>query len=129
MCRVIPALVLTILAAGCAHNRDQYAYAPTQAPPVYSQPAGYSQPVNQAPMAMPAPVEAGSPLPPGGIVNGVHPDASLVGMPLEGPCPPGMTVGMTDGGMITEGEMISYQGMVPMAGDSQSPPCPQLPGQ
>ena len=50
--RLVPTLVL--VAAGCASDRGQYAFAPPLAPPVYSQPAGYATPVVSPAPSLPA---------------------------------------------------------------------------
>jgi hypothetical protein len=131
-----------LIAAGCASTNNQYAYAYPAAPPVYTQPAGYATPpVNPAaaPTVMPAPVAA---LPPGAVVAGpipagafspgsvamqpgsvssLPPGAVLIsdtvahaGAVSEGPCPP-----MTTHAHAADGTLM------PIAGDSQTAPCPQ----
>jgi hypothetical protein len=138
-----------LIAAGCASTNNQYAYAYPAAPPVYTQPAGYATPpVNPAaaPTVMPAPVAA---LPPGAVVAGpipagvfspgsvamqpgsvamqpgsvtsLPPGAVLIsdtvahaGAVSEGPCPP-----MTTHAMAADGTLM------PIAGESQTAPCPQ----
>jgi hypothetical protein len=140
----LPLLMLAtpLIAAGCASTKDQYAYAYPAAPPVYTQPAGYATPaVNPAAAAtvMPAPVAT---LPPGTVVAGTIPTAAFppgsVGLPpgsvaslppgavlisdtvaqagaiSEGPCPP-----MTTQAMAADGTLM------PIAGESQTAPCPQ----
>ena len=130
------------IAAGCASTNNQYAYAYPAAPPVYTQPAGYATPpVNPAaaPTVMPAPVAA---LPPGAVVAGtipagafpqgsvamqpggvtsLPPGAVLIsdtvahaGAISEGPCPP-----MTTHAQAADGTLM------PIAGESQTAPCPQ----
>jgi hypothetical protein len=131
-----------LIAAGCASTNNQYAYAYPAAPPVYTQPAGYATPpVNPAaaPTVMPAPVAA---LPPGAVVAGpipagafspgsvamqpgsvssLPPGAVLIsdtvahaGAVSEGPCPP-----MTTHAHAADGTLM------PIAGESQTAPCPQ----
>jgi hypothetical protein len=138
-----------LIAAGCASTNNQYAYAYPAAPPVYTQPAGYATPpVNPAaaPTVMSAPVAA---LPPGAVVAGpipagafspgsvamqpgsvamqpgsvtsLPPGAVLIsdtvahaGAVSEGPCPP-----MTTHAMAADGTLM------PIAGESQTAPCPQ----
>ena len=131
-----------LIAAGCASTNNQYAYAYPAAPPVYTQPAGYATPpVNPAaaPTVMPAPVAA---LPPGAVVAGTipagtSPQGSVVMQPgsvtslppgavlisdtvahagavSEGPCPP-----MTTYTKAADGTLM------PIAGESQTAPCPQ----
>ena len=131
-----------LIAAGCASANNQYAYAYPAAPPVYTQPAGYATPpVNPAaaPTVMPAPVAA---LPPGAVVAGpipagafspgsvamqpgsvtsLPPGAVLIsdtvahaGAISEGPCPP-----MTTHAQAADGTLM------PIAGESQTAPCPQ----
>ena len=130
------------IAAGCASTNNQYAYAYPAAPPVYTQPAGYATPpVNPAaaPTVMPAPVAA---LPPGAVVAGTIPagafpqgsvamqPGSVTSLPpgavlisdtvahagavSEGPCPP-----MTTHAQAADGTLM------PIAGESQTAPCPQ----
>ena len=131
-----------LIAAGCASTNSQYAYAYPAAPPVYTQPAGYATPpVNPAaaPTVMPAPVAA---LPPGAVVAGpipagafspgsvamqpgsvtsLPPGAVLIsdtvahaGAISEGPCPPRTTHAQAADGTL-----------MPIAGESQTAPCPQ----
>ena len=131
-----------LIAAGCASTNNQYAYAYPAAPPVYTQPAGYATPpVNPAaaPTVMPAPVAA---LPPGAVVAGTIPagafpqgsvamqPGSVTSLPpgavlisdtvahagavSEGPCPP-----MTTYTKAADGTLM------PIAGESQTAPCPQ----
>jgi hypothetical protein len=131
-----------LIAAGCASTNNQYAYAYPTAPPVYTQPAGYATPpVNPAaaPTVMPAPVVA---MPPGAVVAGTIPagafspgsvamqPGSVASLPpgavlisdtvahagavSEGPCPP-----MTTHAHAADGTLM------PIAGDSQTAPCPQ----
>ncbi len=135
-------LSAALIAAGCASTNNQYAYAYPAAPPVYPQPAGYATPPVHpaaAPTVMPAPVAA---LPPGAVVAGtlpagafpqgsvamqpgnaasLPPGAVLIsdtvahaGAISEGPCPP-----MTTHAMAADGTLM------PIAGESQTAPCPQ----
>lgn len=131
-----------LIAAGCASSNNQYAYAYPTAPPVYTQPAGYATPpVNPAaaPTIMPAQVAA---LPPGAVVAGTIPagaffpgsmamqPGSVTSLPpgailvsdtvahagaiSEGPCPPTTTYTQAADGRL-----------MPIAGESQTAPCPQ----
>ena len=131
-----------LIAAGCASTNNQYAYAYPAAPPVYTQPAGYATPpVNPAAAltVMPAPVAA---LPPGAVVAGTIPAGTIpqgsvvmqpgsvtslppgavlisdtvahAGAVSEGPCPP-----MTTYTKAADGTLM------PIAGESQTAPCPQ----
>ena len=66
-----------MIVAGCAHTKDQYAYAYPRASPVYTQPAGYATPaINPAAgqAVMPAAVAT---LPPGAVVAGTIPAGAL----------------------------------------------------
>lgn len=139
-------LPAALFGAGCAHSKDQYTYAYPAAPPVYTQPAGYATPAVSpvsSPVVMPAPVGA---LPAGAVVAGTAPTTVLppgsvpVGTPMvpgsvtalppgavlisdtaipagaisEAPCPP-----MTTHAVAADGTLM------PIAGDTQSAPCPQ----
>jgi len=132
----------SMLVGGCAHTNNQYAYAYPAAPPVYTQPAGYATPpVNPAatPTVMPAPVAA---LPPGAVVAGAIPAATLpagsVAMQPGGvtSLPPGAVLisdTVTHAGAISEGPcppMTMHTNaadgtLMPIAGESQTAPCPQ----
>lgn len=94
---------------GCGHHRkDQYAYAPPYAPPVYPQPASYQQPVGAGAPGSAPPVVAGVPAP-GVTVAGAP---TMAGEPcgpsvqpaaMHGtPCPPGEYIVP---GSMTGGEM------------------------
>jgi len=133
-----PALLLVGLATGCARHRQDYAYAPPYAPPVYPQPPGPTVPGSYAPpvvtipgatgQVMPGPVAAGTAALPGAVEDGQSP-----------PCPP--VAGATLVGAVgTEGTLLPAGATLisdePVAGsrvvgasfsDGQSPPCP--PGQ
>jgi hypothetical protein len=89
---------------GCAHHRkDQYAYAPPYAPPVYPQPVSYQQPV-AAGAAMPAPpVVAGVPGPVTGppAMAGTPCEPAVQPVSMQGsPCPPGEYI--VPGSMVGE---------------------------
>jgi len=140
----LPLLLVSapLIAAGCASTNNQYAYAYPAAPPVYTQPAGYATPpVHPAapPTVMPAPVAA---LPPGAVVAGTIPATTLptgsvamqpgsatslppgavlisdtvahAGAISEAPCPP-----------MSTHEMAADGTLMPIAGESQTAPCPQ----
>jgi hypothetical protein len=99
---------------GCAHHRQDYAYAPPYAPPVYPQPQ-MAQPVSYAaPMAapagavMPAAVVPGTAAPSAGMVPGAVAGQST---PCPQNCPDGMVVGSP----------------VVIEGGGQTPPCPRAP--
>lgn len=90
------------MAGGCAHHRNQSAYAPPLAPPVYPQPQMATQPVAFAapPGALPAVPVTGAPMmAPPGYAPAVPPGAAAPGMPMlpsagvvpalpDGSCPP-----------------------------------------
>jgi hypothetical protein len=141
-------LSASLIAAGCAHTNNQYAYAYPAAPPVYTQPAGYATPpVNPAaaPNVMPAPVAA---LPPGAVVAGTIPagafsQASVAMQPGSVAMQPGSVTSLPPGavlisdtvahaGAISEGPcpppthaMAADGTFMPIAGESQTAPCPQ----
>jgi len=111
---------MALLASGCGHNRNNYAYAPPYAPPVYSQP---QQPTAQ-PVAYAAAPEAvqGQVMPAGGVM--MAPGQS-VGSPVMGPptmgatamaCPPEMVMG--------EGHVVMGNSQMVVDGGGQTPPCP-----
>ena len=135
-----------MIVAGCAHTKDQYAYAYPRASPVYTQPAGYATPaVNPAAgqAVMPAAVAT---LPPGAVVAGSIPAGALPlgSLPAGATMMPGSVTSLPPGavlisdtvahaGAISEGPCppMSTHGMaadgtlVPYAGESQTIPCPQ----
>ena len=135
-----------MIVAGCAHTKDQYAYAYPRASPVYTQPAGYATPaVNPAAgqAVMPAAVAT---LPPGAVVAGTIPAGALPpgSLPAGATMMPGSVTSLPPGavlisdtvahaGAISEGPCppMSTHGMaadgtlVPYAGESQTIPCPQ----
>ncbi|MEI8369361.1 MAG: hypothetical protein WCJ31_13075 [Planctomycetia bacterium] len=135
-----------MIVAGCAHTKDQYAYAYPSAPPVYTQPAGYAAPaVNPAAgqAVMPAAVAT---LPPGAVVAGTLPAGALPSgsLPAGATMMPGSVTSLPPGavlisdtvahaGAISEGPCppMSTHGMtadgtlLPYAGESQTIPCPQ----
>jgi hypothetical protein len=84
------AVSLVVGSVGCAHHKkDQYAFAPPYAPPVYPQPAGYQQPIA-------SPVGTGGAAPPAAVVGapmqaGAPCDPVPQGtvMSAGSPCPPG----------------------------------------
>jgi hypothetical protein len=110
------AAVPCLLAMGCAHQRDQYAYAPPLAPPVYSQPPGYATPpVNPAatPAVMPSPVAAAPVTTTGGVPVIVPVAGAVAGDPCAGvvtaaggfidaPCESANPIVMTDGGFVVD---------------------------
>lgn len=113
--RFLPILVAS-LAAGCAHDRGQYAYAPPLAPPVYPQPAGYATPqVAATPLPSPvAPVAAIGVPPQEGIpvaavsTPGVDPCVGVMtaaGGVVEAPCGQEVGVIMADGGVVYDGDI------------------------
>lgn len=102
------AVLLALLAAGCAHDRGQYAFAPPLVPPVYPQPPGYATP-QPAPGPVPAPVAAApvavSPHPGSVAAAGADPCAGVVaadGGLIEAPCPPAGEI-VSDGVVVTGG--------------------------
>ena len=135
-----------MIVAGCAHTKDQYAYAYPRASPVYTQPAGYATPaINPAAgqAVMPAAVAT---LPPGAVVAGPIPAGALPPgrLPAGATMMPGSVTSLPPGavlisdtvahaGAISEGPCppMSTHGMaadgtlVPYAGESQTIPCPQ----
>jgi len=140
---LVPAAMIV---AGCAHTKDQYAYAYPSAPPVYTQPAGYATPaVNPAAgqAVMPAAVAT---LPPGAVVAGTIPAGALPpgSLPAGATMMPGSVTSLPPGavlisdtvahaGAFSEGPCppMSTHGMtadgtlVPYAGESQTIPCAQ----
>lgn len=102
-------IVVACLAAGCAHDRGQYAYAPPLAPPVYPQPAGYATPqVAATPLPAPVPTVAAIGVPP---PAGIPVAAAVEGDPCAGvmtaaggvvevPCGAEGEVIMADGGIV-----------------------------
>jgi len=149
---LVPAAMIV---AGCAHTKDQYAYAYPNAPPVYTQPAGYAapavnpaagQPVMPAAVATLPPGAAVATLPPGAVVAGTIPAGALPpgSLPAGAPMMPGSVTSLPPGavlisdtvahaGAISEGPCppMSMHGMaadgtlVPYAGESQTIPCAQ----
>jgi len=107
--RVVAFFMVSLLVGtgGCAHHKkDQYAFAPPYAPPVYPQPASYQQPV--AP-----PVIAGGAAPPAAVVGAPTP----AGAPCD-PVPQGAV--MTAGSPCPPGEYIVPGSMV--GGEIPCPP-------
>ena len=99
--RLVPTLAL--VAAGCASDRGQYAFAPPLAPPVYSQPAGYATPVVTPASSIPATV-------PGPVVAQGSAVAAAPSDPCAGVVPAGVVVEapcadaglpMADGAIVT----------------------------
>ena len=98
------AVLLVALAAGCAHDRGQYAFAPPLAPPVYPQPPGYATP-QVAPGPVPAPLAAApAPTLPGAIASAAaDPCAGVLaadGTVIEAPCPP-------SGEIVSDGVVVA----------------------
>lgn len=126
-----PALVVIGLAGGCAHHRQDYAYAPPYAPPVYPQPPGPTIPGSYAPPVVTMPNAAGA-MVPGPVVAGAAPATMADGQ--SPPCPPvaGATlVGSTPsaGAVAAVGTLISDTAVgETVVGatyvEGQSPPCP-----
>lgn len=106
--RLAPLFAATALvAAGCASDRGQYAFAPPLVPPVYPQPAGYATPVVAPSTAAAIPAPAGVPLaaPAAAVAAApVDPCAGVVpaGAVVETPCPEPGTV-MPDGAVVVSG--------------------------
>ena len=137
---------VSMIVAGCAHTKNQYAYAYPRASPVYTQPAGYATPaVNPAAgqAVMPAAVAT---LPPGAVVAGSIPAGALPpgSLPAGATMMPGSVTSLPPGavlisdtvahaGAISEGPCppMSTHGMaadgtlLPYAGEIQTIPCPQ----
>ena len=130
--RVSPlgALAVALLMSGCAHNRNNYAYAPPYAPPVYPQPQQpAAQPVAYA--AAPGAVQ-GQVMPAGGgmMAPGQSMGAPVMGAPVMGApvmgapvmgatamaCPPEMVMG--------EGHVVMGSSQMAVDGGGQTPPCP-----
>lgn len=111
------------LFVGCAHHgKNQYAFAPPYAPPVYPQPASFSQ----APAATmpPAAAPVGAAAPPAGIAAAPCPPPTTASAAHISPCPPGeYIVGET----VVSGEMPCPNIGEVIVADGQSPPCPPGP--
>lgn len=98
-------IALAIATSGCAHHqKNQYAYAPPYAPPVYPQPASFSQPpvTGVPPVAAVGPAVAAptAPLAPG--MNAAPCPPETVTAAQTSPCPPGEYI--VPGSMVN-GEM------------------------
>ena len=140
---LVPAAMIV---AGCAHTKDQYAYAYPNAPPVYTQPAGYAAPAVNPAAGQPVMPAAVATLPPGAVVAGTIPAGALPpeSLPAGAPMMPGSVTSLPPGavlisdtvahaGAISEGPCppMSMHGMaadgtlVPYAGESQTIPCAQ----
>ena len=140
---LVPAAMMV---AGCAHTKDQYAYAYPNAPPVYTQPAGYAAPAVNPAAGQPVMPAAVATLPPGAVVAGTIPAGALPpgSLPAGAPMMPGSVTSLPPGavlisdtvahaGAISEGPCppMSMHGMaadgtlVPYAGESQTIPCAQ----
>lgn len=120
-------IVSLLLAPGCAHHgKNQYAFAPPYAPPVYPQPASFSQPPTPTMPAAAAPVAAGVPPAPG-MMPAPCPPPGVPVSPAAGqttPCPPGEYI---VGGTVMSAEVpCTGTGEVVVA-DGQTPPCPPGP--
>ena len=112
---LLGALAVALLTSGCAHNRNNYAYAPPYAPPVYPQPQQQAaQPVAYA--AAPGAVQ-GQVMPAGGVMMA---PGQPMGAPVMGPnemaCPPEMVMG--------EGHVVMGSSQMVVDGGGQTPPCP-----
>ncbi|MFN5755685.1 MAG: hypothetical protein ACK54F_13735 [Planctomycetia bacterium] len=93
---------------GCAHHRNDYAYAPPYAPPVYPQPQAPALPA--APTGPPAVV----------MSSGAEPAAAMPGPVVashSSPCPNDCGQGQ---GVVTSGHVV-------VEGAGQTPPCPPGP--
>ena len=140
---LVPAAMMV---AGCAHTKDQYAYAYPNAPPVYTQPAGYAAPAVNPAAGQPVMPAAVATLPPGAVVAGTIPAGALPpgSLPAGAPMMPGSVTSLPPGavlisytvahaGALSEGPgpPMSMHGMaadgtlVPYAGESQTIPCAQ----
>jgi hypothetical protein len=120
---VIRALcVLAGLAAvGCAHHRNQSAYAPPLAPPVYpqpQQPVAFPAPPSAPPMMVAPPMMAAPPMmvapgfPPQAAAAAAAPAGGFVTALPDGSCPPCEASGAIP---------VGYDGTI------QTPPCPAGP--
>ena len=103
---------LLVLGVGCAHHRNDYAYAPPYAPPVYPQPQPQAavQPVSLAT----APALPPGVVPAGAIPAGVMPAAPVMASQTN-PCPQDCAEGIVVGTSIV------------VEGGGQTPPCPPGP--
>ena len=140
---LVPAAMIVV---GCAHTKDQYAYAYPNAPPVYTQPAGYAAPAVNPAAGQPVMPAAVATLPPGAVVAGTIPAGALPpgSLPAGAPMMPGSVTSLPPGavlisdtvahaGAISEGPCppMSMHGMaadgtlVPYAGESQTISCAQ----
>ena len=140
---LVPAAMIVV---GCAHTKDQYAYAYPNAPPVYTQPAGYAAPAVNPAAGQPVMPAAVATLPPGAVVAGTIPAGALPpgSLPAGAPMMPGSVTSLPPGavlisdtvahaGAISEGPCppMSMHGMaadgtlVPYSGESQTIPCAQ----
>lgn len=98
------------VATGCAHHRQDYAYAPPLVAPVYPQPPGPTVPGSYAPplVTMPGPATAAVPGP-----AGTAPTAAVVADGQVPPCPPidGATLvgdcGPADGALPAGATLVS----------------------
>ena len=139
-------VVAPLIVGGCAHTKDQYAYAYPTAAPVYTQPAGYATPAGNpaaGPPVMPAPVGAPQPgptvvaaVPTGGLPPGSAPSGATMLPGGATSLPPGAVLisdTVAHAGAISEGPCppmtahgIAADGsLVPIEGESQTVPCPQ----
>lgn len=145
---MLPLLVLPagLVVGGCAHSKDQYAYAYPAAPPVYTQPAGYATPAiapASSPLTMPAPVGA---LPAGAVVAAAAPPSARApeSVPVGAATMPGSVASLPPGAVLisdtavhasaiadapcppmTTHAMAADGTLMPIAGDPQTAPCPQ----
>ena len=99
-------LTLLMAVVGCAHDRNNYAYAPPYAPAVYPQIQSNAQPVAYAAPIATVPPYSGDVAPPG--------DVGVVSQP--GPCPQGCPQA-AEAGFVSPAGGVEYGG--------QTPPCPQ----
>lgn len=109
------------LVIGCAHHgKNQYAYAPPYAPPVYPQPASFSQaPVATMPVAATS-VAAGA-TPAVGMAGAPCPPPTTASTPQTSPCPPGEYI---VGNVVVNGEIPCPNTGEVVVADGHTPPCP-----
>ena len=100
-----------LILGGCAHHRNDYAYAPPYAPPVYPQP--------QAASVQPVALAGAASLPPGVVPAGAVPMGVMPTAPVmasqTNPCPQDCAEGIVVGNSIV------------VEGGGQTLPCPPGP--
>lgn len=115
-------MAVSLAGVGCAHHgKNQYAFAPPYAPPVYPQPASFSQPpgATMPPAAAPGTVATAPPA--AGVPGAPCPPPTTVSAPHGSPCPPGEYI---VGGTVVSGEMPCAQAGEVIVADGHTPPCP-----